>query len=258
MRRLLHRLLGWYGANPLHLLAFAGSFAVAGYAADRLVPSNPLGVGIWFLGAVVGHDLVLMPLYSLADWPAAAVFRRHPARPPAAVPWINYLRVPAVLSGLLFLVWFPLILRLRTRYQASTTLSPEPFLWHWLGVTGALFLLSAVAFAVRIRVLRHSAVLLPAARPAEQPGRAPSPLVTVSPPDTPSPAREPATPPPPVAPPAPPAAGTDDAALSSDHEHLPPQAEPPRARPADEGGQADDRGSDPPAPESERDRRAGD
>jgi hypothetical protein len=75
----MRRLLRWYGANPLHLLALIGCFLVAGYAADRLVPSNPLGVGIWFLGAVVGHDLVLMPLYSLADWPAAAVFRHHPA-----------------------------------------------------------------------------------------------------------------------------------------------------------------------------------
>ena len=54
--------------------------------------------------------------------------------------WINYLRVPAALSGLLLLVWFPLILRLRTRYHASTTLSASPFLWHWLAVTGVLFL----------------------------------------------------------------------------------------------------------------------
>src|SRR5258708_197434 len=151
----MRRLLRWYGANPLHLLALIGCFLVAGYVADRLVPSNPLGVGIWFLGAVVGHDLVLMPLYSLADWPAAAVFRHRAARLPSAVPWINYLRVPAVLSGLLLLVWFPLILRLHTRYQASTTLSPDPFLWHWLGVTGALFLLSAVAFALRVRFLRR-------------------------------------------------------------------------------------------------------
>ena len=58
-------------------------------------------------------------------------------------------------------MWFPLILRLRTRYQASTTLSPAPFLWHWLAVTGALFLLSAAALALRIRD--------PA--PARRPGR---------------------------------------------------------------------------------------
>src|SRR5258708_38804456 len=167
----MRRLLRWYGANPLHLLALIGCFLVAGYAADRLVPSTPLGVGIWFLGAVVGHDLVLMPLYSLADGPAAAVFRHRAARLPSAVPWINCLRVPAVLSGLLLLVWFPLILRLRTRYQASTTLSPEPFLWHWLGVTGALFLLSAVVLALRGPAPRPSPP-----PPPEQPPAPPRPL----------------------------------------------------------------------------------
>jgi hypothetical protein len=172
----MRQLLRWYGANPLHLLALASSFALAGYAADRLVPSNPLGIGIWFLGAVIGHDLVLMPLYTLADRSAAAVLRHRAARLPA-MPWINYLRVPAALSGLLFLVWFPLILRLRTRYQASTTLSPDPYLWHWLGVTGALFLISAAVLALRIR-RPHRTVTAPEQPPAagaaaDSPGRGP-------------------------------------------------------------------------------------
>ena len=165
----MRRLLRWYGANPLHLLALLGCFALAGYAAARLVPSRPLGVAAWFLGAVLGHDLLLMPLYSLADRSAAAVIRHRAARLPA-LPWINYLRVPAALSGLLFLVWFPLILRLRTRYQASTTLSPDPYLWHWLAVTGALFLVSAAALALRIRALRH-----PPAPPEQQPAPPSSP-----------------------------------------------------------------------------------
>ena len=63
MRRLLH----WYGGNPLHLLAMLACFGLAGYAAARLVPNRPLGVVIWFLGAAIGHDLLLVPLYSLAD-----------------------------------------------------------------------------------------------------------------------------------------------------------------------------------------------
>ena len=82
-----------------------------------------------------------------------AAIRHRPPRLPA-VPWINYLRVPAGLSGLLLLIWFPLILRLRTQYHASTTLSPDPFLWHWLAVTGALFLLSAM-LALRLRAVRR-------------------------------------------------------------------------------------------------------
>ena len=146
----MRRLLRWYGASPLHLLALLGCFALAGYAAARLVPSRPVGVAVWFLGAVAGHDLLLMPLYTLADRSAMAVIRHCPPRLPS-VPWINYLRVPAGLSALLLLVWFPLILRLHTSYRASTTLSPDPYLGHWLAVTGALFLLSAAMMALRLR-----------------------------------------------------------------------------------------------------------
>jgi hypothetical protein len=67
------------------------------------------------------------------------------------VPAINYLRVPAVLSGTLLLIWFPLIFRLPARFPKTTTLPLSPYLWHWLAVTGALFLLSATAYAVRLR-----------------------------------------------------------------------------------------------------------
>jgi hypothetical protein len=146
----MRRLLRWYGATPLHLLALLACFGLAGYAAARLVSSRPLAVIVWFAGAAIGHDLLLMPLYSLADRSAAVVLRHREPHLPAA-PWINYLRVPAALSSLLLLVWFPLILRLRSPYHASTTLSADPYAWHWLAVTGTLFLLSAVAFALRLR-----------------------------------------------------------------------------------------------------------
>lgn len=151
----MRRLMRWYGANPLHLLALLACFSLAGYAAAQLVPPRPVGVAVWFGGAVIGHDLLLLPLYSLADSSALAVIRHRAPRLPS-VTWINYLRVPAGLSALLLLIWFPLILRLGTHYQAYTGLSPAPFLWHWLAVTGALFLLSAVAFALRLRVSRRS------------------------------------------------------------------------------------------------------
>jgi hypothetical protein len=152
----MRRLTRWYGANPLHLLTLLACLALAGYAAFQLVPSRPAGVAAWFIGAVIGHDLVLMPLYAIADRSVLAA-ARHRAPTMPAVPWINYLRVPAGLSALLLLVWFPLILRLHTRYQASTNLSPDPFLWHWLAVTGALFLLSAAAYALRLRAAHRAA-----------------------------------------------------------------------------------------------------
>lgn len=140
----------WYGASPLHLLAMIGCFALAGYAAARVVPAHGIAVGVWFLGAVVGHDLVLMPLYALADRSVLAVFTRRPPERPAAG-WINYLRVPAALSGILLLIWFPLILRLPAGFPHTTGLPLDPYLWHWLGVTGALFLASAAAYALRLR-----------------------------------------------------------------------------------------------------------
>jgi hypothetical protein len=158
----MRRQLRWYGASPLHLLALLACFGLAGYAAVRLASSHPVAVAAWFLGAVIGHDLLLMPLYSLADRSAMAALRHREPQLPAA-PWINYLRVPAALSGLLLLVWFPLILRLRSPYHASTTLSADPYLWHWLAVTGTLFLLSAVAFALRLR--RQPPAAPPAAAP---------------------------------------------------------------------------------------------
>ncbi len=147
--------LRWYGASPLHLLAMLASFGLAGYAAARLASFEPLTVIIWFVGAAIGHDLLLVPLYSLADRSVMAAIR-HREPPPPAAGWINYVRVPAALSGLLLLVWFPLIFRLPSPYHASTTLSPDPYVWHWLAVSGVLFLLSAVAFALRLRRLSRT------------------------------------------------------------------------------------------------------
>ncbi|MGW5362828.1 hypothetical protein [Actinopolymorpha pittospori] len=151
MRRLLGP-LRWYGAGPLHLLALLGSFALAGYAAMRFVPANPLGVAAWFVGAIVGHDLLLLPLYSLLDRGARAVLRHRPAPtgPLPTGPWINHLRVPAVLSALLFLVFAPLILRLPSGFEQITGRPVTPYLTHWLLITGALFVGSAVILAWRV------------------------------------------------------------------------------------------------------------
>jgi hypothetical protein len=150
----VRRFLSWYGAGPLNLLAMIACFALSGYAAAELLPNNAFGILLWFIGAIIGHDLLLVPLYTLADRSATAVLRhRRPA--PATLPWVNYLRIPAALSGMLLLIWFPLIFRLPRRFPDTTTLSLDPYLWHWLGVTGALFLLSAAALALRLRTSRR-------------------------------------------------------------------------------------------------------
>ncbi len=55
------------------------SFALAGYGAVRLVPDEPVKVTVWFIGAVIGHDLILFPLYVLADRSVTTILDRRRA-----------------------------------------------------------------------------------------------------------------------------------------------------------------------------------
>ncbi len=139
------------------LLVSLASFVVAGYAGFRMLSDNPIGVGAWFVGSAVAHDLVLFPLYAAADAALVTLLRRHPALATVAgVPWLNHLRIPAVVCGLLLLVWSPLILRLSApTYLDASGLSPQPFLPRWLAVTAVLFALSAVALGVRVAKGRY-------------------------------------------------------------------------------------------------------
>jgi len=139
-----------YGAGPLHLLALLGSFALAGAAALQVAP-DPLRLRYlaWFVGAVVLHDLVLFPLYAVLDRSAGALVRRRRAAAPGSV---NFVRVPALLSGLLLLVFAPSVLRRsEPAYSAASGLTQEPYLLRWLLVSAVLFLGSAVLYAVRGR-----------------------------------------------------------------------------------------------------------
>jgi hypothetical protein len=137
--------------ESVQLVALLAGFAVAGYAAIRLLAGNPVGIGAWFAGSAVVHDLVLFPLYAGLDAVLVMLLRRYPALSTVGgVRWLNYLRVPAVVSGLLLLVWSPLILRLPTAFHAASGLSDQPFLRHWLAVTVVLFGLSAATLTARI------------------------------------------------------------------------------------------------------------
>jgi hypothetical protein len=163
----LARLGRAYGANPLHLLTLVACFALAGYAATHLV-SDPLVVRIviWFAAAVIGHDLVLFPLYALADRSLQAALRILPTtrsnRTPV-VPPLNYLRIPALGAGLLLLLFLPGILEQgQQTYLSATGQTQQPYLDRWLLLTAAMFALSAVVYAARSR--RAAAPLHAAAR----------------------------------------------------------------------------------------------
>ncbi|MFD4974099.1 hypothetical protein [Streptomyces sp. NPDC058424] len=150
------RFVRWYGSGPLHLLVLIASFAITGYALVRLFAVRPLEVAIWFVGAAIVHDLILLPLYSVADLSSQAVLRHRAIRMPQP-PWINYLRVPAFLSGVLLLVWFPLIFDLAIPYPDAARLSEGVYLGRWLAITAVVFGVSALAFALRLRRLRRAA-----------------------------------------------------------------------------------------------------
>ncbi|MER7839063.1 hypothetical protein ABTY98_25090 [Streptomyces sp. NPDC096040] len=133
--------------SPLQILLLACSFALAAYAGVRLLSGDWLGVALWVVGAALLHDLVLLPLYSLADRAAVrglgAAGRRG---------WSMYVRVPAALSALLLLVWFPLISGMVAgHYQSATGLSADGYLARWLLITALLFGGSALLLARRLR-----------------------------------------------------------------------------------------------------------
>ena len=133
--------------SPFQLLLLACSFALAAYAGVRLLADDWFGVALWFVGAALLHDLVLLPVYSAADRAlVGAAGRRRGA--------VMYVRVPAALSGLLLLVWFPLISgRVAGRYASSAGLSTDGFLPRWLLLTAVLFGGSAVLYVVRLWLL---------------------------------------------------------------------------------------------------------
>lgn len=140
-----------YGAGPLHLLALIACLAFVGYIVTRVHDQGELvKIVAWFVLSLVLHDLVLWPLYALADRGLLRRAGRHPDRLPR-VPWINYVRVPAIMSATLLGISLPLILRRsEATYQAATGLTESVYAGRWLLVTAGLFALSAVLYAVRL------------------------------------------------------------------------------------------------------------
>ncbi len=159
---MLRRFRRGYGAGPLHLLAMIASLLIAGAAVAGWLHNDGSTVKlilIWFVGSIVGHDLVLLPLYSALDRIASGTVSARPSNPaplertPA---WV-YVRVPALLCGLLALVFFPEILRLGNQtFHTASGMTQDVYLARFLLTCGALFLISGVAYAVNAGRARRS------------------------------------------------------------------------------------------------------
>jgi hypothetical protein len=152
-----------YGAGPLHLLASLAGFAIAGAAVVGWFqrPRDVATVLEWFAAAIVLHDLVALPLYSLLDRIAFGRRRRRDAdaarrsaRRVTARRLVNpkpYLRIPAILSGLLLAVFFPVIFGFGTPTELSATgIVESGYLVRWLLATGVIFTVSGMAYVTAV------------------------------------------------------------------------------------------------------------
>ena len=155
-----------YGNGPLHLLGHLALIALAGFALWQMfgadVAPRPLNLALWLILGAVVHDIVLLPAYSVLD-------RGLRLLPPDVV---NHVRFPLAISGLLLLVWFPLILdRQPGSYVNALGRQPPDFLGRWLAVSAGLLILSALVYALRRAGGRGRAAPPPRpAPPAARPG----------------------------------------------------------------------------------------
>ncbi|WP_190814893.1 hypothetical protein [Saccharopolyspora pogona] len=153
MPRLLARWMRFYGAGPLHLVLLLGCFALTGYVVFQLL-AEPLliRIAVWFAAAIILHDLVLFPVYALADralTSVAHVRSRNATR--SRVSPVNYIRVPVLASGLLLLLFLPGIIQQgATTYLAATGQTQAPFLTRWVLITVGLLAASALLYGTRL------------------------------------------------------------------------------------------------------------
>ena len=133
-----------YGGGSLHLAVHLTAFAVIAYALVQAVGGRGgRDVLVWIVAGALLHDLVLLPAYSLADRAARRMLR--------GVPAINHIRMPAAVSLMLLLVYFPLILdRAPGNIERATGHRPPDYALRWVAITAGLFTVSGLAYGVRV------------------------------------------------------------------------------------------------------------
>ncbi len=137
------RLARAYGAGPVHLAGVVVGLALAVYGVARIFQhSHVEQVVLWFVLVIVAHDLVLLPLYTLL---ARGALRVVGVRRPALLPHVV---APALISLLLFIVWFPLIVG-KGRLTSLSTLPLDGYLSRWLILSAGLFVGSGLLYGLR-------------------------------------------------------------------------------------------------------------
>ena len=164
-----------YGAPAAHLLLMLAAFAFTAYTISVVGVRNLFtggtwwqSIAVWFAVAIIAHDLILFPVYALADRLLARsrpkVTRRRDEDDDASasrriIPLTNYLRLPTLAAGLLLVMFLPGIIEQgAVTFHAATGLTQTPYLTRWLLLTAGLYLASAAWYLVSaVRHHRHRA-----------------------------------------------------------------------------------------------------
>lgn len=130
-----------YGHKPIHLVGHLLLLALVAWSVAAIFAgsSAPVGVVVWLLGAVLLHDALLWPVYTLAD--------RATHRPMGTM--VNYFRIPAALSLLLIVVFSPILFGFGSdSYTANSGDEWDGYWLRWFIVTLAMFLVSGAVYLV--------------------------------------------------------------------------------------------------------------
>lgn len=141
-----------YGASPKHLATHLIAFALVAFAFDQIFAGGGVKqLLIWYFGLVIVHDLIFVPAYTGLDRGLGVLLSRLSARRRARVPMINHVRAPAVISGLLLIIYAPLISGQAGSWYFDVSGRPlEHYLRNWLLITVALFIGSGFIYALRV------------------------------------------------------------------------------------------------------------
>jgi hypothetical protein len=142
-----------YGASPLHLAGHLVVFAIAFFAIDRMATGSGLAEVIaLYIGFVIAHDLIFLPAYSGLDRATRVTLARLPPRRRGSVPAINHIRAPALISGLLLIIYAPFISgKADSGYFQLSGHHITGYLRNWVLISAVLFLGSGIIYAFRAR-----------------------------------------------------------------------------------------------------------
>jgi len=140
-----------YGRSPLHLLGHLAALAFVGWALLQAFEMSRFAYFVaWMIGAVLLHDALLWPLYSVMDRvvrTADGLATGHGRRLSA----LNHVRVPVGMWLVLGLVYLPVILERGegnfTRVSGQTW---DGHLGRWLLTGAVLFAASAILYGIRV------------------------------------------------------------------------------------------------------------